>query len=352
MQKNIQSKNQRIESLDWLRGCMAIAVMLYHLALWLHFPMDASSILGCLGIYAVSVFFALSGLSMVIVYHSFFLSWRQIFVFWIRRIFRIWPLMWLCILLVMVHPNFNFETLDVNNVLSTATTLFAFTQPAKYFLTGAWSIGNEMVYYFLTPLFFMAFAYRKSIGNSLFATCGLITLFFAFSALNPQVNLAEQWAIYVNPLNNLFFYVSGIWLYYSFNQLKVSRFLTLSMLFASLVILIGMPSLGNQIHLVTGWNRIIYSVFALTLVLAFYKNTFQLPYLFQKLFRILGESTYGIYLLHPIVYSYVGLIAKKMGQFSSPLLFLSTSVITIILAYCSYIFIEQPMIKIGKKCTS
>lgn len=352
MQNSPQPNNRRIESLDWLRGSMAIAVMFYHLTLWLYSPLDASSLLGRLGIYAVSVFFVLSGLSMVIVYHSFFSSWRQILIFWIRRVVRIWPLLWFSILLVLFHPNFNFETLDVENVLSTATTAFAIIHPAKYFLIGAWSIGNEMLYYLLTPLIFLVYAYRKSFGDLLFTCSALIALYFSFQRLDPEISLAKQWADYVNPWNNLFFYVSGVWMYFSFRKVQVSTVVTWSIFLLSLGVLLAMPSYGNQICLVTDWNRIVYSIFAVALVFTFYKNSVQLPRLFQKLFQILGESTYGIYLLHPIVYSYVGLIAKKMGLFSSPFLFFSTSVITIILAYGSFVFIEKPMIKLGKKWTN
>ena len=61
----------RIESLDWLRGLMAIAIMFYHLTSWHISPLDSSNILGRLGIYGVSVFFVLSGLSMAVVYSSF-----------------------------------------------------------------------------------------------------------------------------------------------------------------------------------------------------------------------------------------------------------------------------------------
>lgn len=352
MQSNIQQKQIRIDSLDWLRGCMAIAVMFYHLTLWLYHPMDAGTILGRLGIYAVAIFFVLSGLSMAIVYHSYFTTWKHILVFFTRRIFRIWPLLWIAILCVVLHPQSNFETTNWGNLVSTATTSFAIIQPAKYFIVGAWSIGNEMVYYLLTPLLCIAYTYHKSIGQILFAISAIIALVFAFHLLNPEVSLAKQWEVYVNPLNNLFFYVSGIWLYFSFNRLKINMQLNFAILMVSLGILIAMPTLGNQITLVSGLNRVVYAFFAITLVFTFYKNRQALPPLIQKIFQIIGESTYGIYLLHPIVYSYLGLIAKKMGPISSPLLFIITSVLTIFLAYGSFLFIEKPMIQLGKKWTS
>jgi exopolysaccharide production protein ExoZ len=349
---NTQSALNRIESLDWLRGFMAVAVMCYHLTLWVYFPLDSGSILGRLGIYAVAVFFILSGLSMVIVYHSFFYSWKQVFIFWIRRIFRIWPLLWLSTFLVIIHPDYNFNGMDFGNLISTATTSFAIIHPARYFLTGAWSIGNEMVYYLLTPLIVLIFEFKKKLGYLILGATFLLCLVFAFIFLTPEISLAKQWVTYVNPWNNLFFYVSGISIFYLLNSKKISKNWALSSIFLALGILMILPSSGNQINLVTNWNRIFYSIFSLLLVIGFFKNSIKLPIIIQKLFRVIGESTYGIYLLHPIVYSYAGILAKKIGLFSSPILFISTFLLTILLAYFSYLFIEKPLIKLGKKVTN
>nr|WP_279290178.1 hypothetical protein [Clostridium cibarium] len=69
--------------------------MAYHLYYWRVAPLNADSCLGRLGIYAVSIFFILSGLSMAIVYNGFINSIKTSFVFLVRRIFRIWPLLWI-----------------------------------------------------------------------------------------------------------------------------------------------------------------------------------------------------------------------------------------------------------------
>ena len=52
--------------------------------------------------------------------------------------------------------------------------------PMEYINTGAWSIGNEMVYYFLTPFFI--YFYRKFliVGNMLVLLSFFITGYFAF----------------------------------------------------------------------------------------------------------------------------------------------------------------------------
>jgi len=88
---------KRYETLDWLRGLMALSIMIYHLVAWKITGSDASSILGIFGIYGVSIFFVLSGLSMAIVYHNYIKDPTTSLTFFLRRIFRIWPLLWVCV---------------------------------------------------------------------------------------------------------------------------------------------------------------------------------------------------------------------------------------------------------------
>lgn len=69
-------KNNRVESLDYLRGLMALSVVIYHYISW---SMSTGSsvdvigsqfILGKLGIYAVSIFYILSGVSLAYIYEG------------------------------------------------------------------------------------------------------------------------------------------------------------------------------------------------------------------------------------------------------------------------------------------
>ncbi|MFW6525104.1 acyltransferase family protein [Acinetobacter baumannii] len=84
---------KRFESLDWLRGLMAFAIMIYHLTGWTLFHPEAGSVLGNFGIYGVSIFFVLSGLSMGIVYNNYIKNFQTGLVFFVRRLFRLLPLL-------------------------------------------------------------------------------------------------------------------------------------------------------------------------------------------------------------------------------------------------------------------
>jgi exopolysaccharide production protein ExoZ len=141
----------RIESLDWQRGLLAFAIMFYPLTGWQLHELDSSSLLGRLGIYGVSMFFVLSGLSMAIVYHRYIDGVRSSASFFIRRVFRIWPLLWLAVAFSVAAGLAAHKSPDWYVVAMNLTTAFGFVDPSLYISTGAWSIGNEMVYYALTP---------------------------------------------------------------------------------------------------------------------------------------------------------------------------------------------------------
>ncbi len=60
----------RVESLDYLRGLLAVSVMIYHYVAWSGVELGADTVLGRLGIYSVSTFYILSGLSLGLVYRG------------------------------------------------------------------------------------------------------------------------------------------------------------------------------------------------------------------------------------------------------------------------------------------
>lgn len=324
---------------------MAFAIMIYHLLAWKVIQTDSSSLIGRFGIYGVSIFFVLSGLSMAIVYHHFIKDGKTSLIFFVRRIFRLWPLLWICVLFISL-VNFIFKgELDIWKIFLNLTTLFGFIAPSEYINVGAWSIGNEVFYYALTPFFICAYNYSKILGNLIVAISIFIGVLFGFFILQ-EADLSIQWSTYINPLNNLFLYTSGIALYYNFSDINLKKYSYFFILIPLLIF--GLyPVSGDQINIVTDINRVIFSFSAILIVLGFYKLDVKLPLLVSKPFSNLGEATYGIYLLHPIVYMVV-------SRFIDYPLFviLFTIVVTIAAANISYKVFEKPFIKIGKDVTN
>lgn len=334
-------KKQRIETLDWLRGLMALSIMFYHLTSWVIAPLDSSNTLGRLGIYGVSIFFILSGLSMAIVYNAYIKDVTTSINFFIRRIFRIWPLLWVVCFLIFINMYlsgaYRWKLLILN-----ITTLFGFIKPTAYLATGAWSIGNEMVYYALTPFIFHLYNYKKVWGNFFLLICSLVGLFFAFYLLDPTDILLNQWGVYVNPFNNLFLYVMGIGMYYNFKNVTISTQLNATILVAAIILFCFLPYDGNQIRIVSGFGRIVFVLLSISIVFCFYKMKIKLPLILSNVLEILGLATYGIYLIHPVVYLY-------LIKIDNVFLYMGVvSIITIVLSIFSYKLFELKFITLGK----
>lgn len=353
------TSKRRIESLDWLRGFMALSIMVYHLTGWVfNMKWESNSLLGKLGIYSVSAFFLLSGLSMAIVYNRYITNFTTSIKFFIRRLFRIWPLLWICIALSVIPFILKNGFIGIANpwkIFINMTTLFGFIDPSNYINSGAWSIGNEMVYYALTPITIILFNKKLMYGNFLLFITFLISILFSFSFLDITKNLSNQWLIYINPFNNFVLYVLGVATYYNFNKIKISLIAFWTSLIFSISIFMFFPVSGDQINIVTGSNRIIFMVASFLLVLSFYKlpNEIEckIPKILSSSFEQFGIATYGIYLLHPIVLFYWQRIIERLHIHNNYFTFFGCIILTIAASLISFNFIESKIMAIGKKIT-
>lgn len=352
--KRADNKLNRFPPLDWLRGTMALSVMVYHFANY-H---EAAHLLGRLGIYAVSIFFILSGLSMAIAYDLYIRDIRTSLYFFIRRLFRIWPLLWLSIALVVIPTNFlgyrfygHDEPYSLAKILLNVSTLFGFVAPGQYINVGAWSIGNEMVYYAFTPGLIAAYKWRKQAGNLMTLLAAGIGLLFASRMLTTSSTLADQWMTYINPFNNLFLYCAGLAIYYNFRDLEIPQRFHLPLFMLPVILFAIYPANGDQINLVTGFNRVAFSIISIVVVFAFYKCAPVLPKFIGDKFEQLGIATYGIYLLHPIILEFTRSAFRALGLQIKYLPTLAAIGLTIALSLLIYKLLEAPLINLGKKLT-
>jgi peptidoglycan/LPS O-acetylase OafA/YrhL len=339
---------KRYETLDWLRGITACSIMLYHLISWTLWHPQSGSLLGNLGIYGVSIFFVLSGLSMGIVYHHFIRNYKSSLIFFIRRLFRLLPLLWIVVIIITLDQYYLTHYFDLTKFLLNITLLYGFLAPSEYINVGAWSIGNECVYYAFTPLLLLLYNKRKLFGNLALLMAILIGFFFAFYSLDSNLTLARQWNTYINPFNNIFLYFSGLALYYNFHELKLKCIAPI-LIISSIAVLYFYPVSGDQIHIVTDFNRLILSTTAIILTLGFYKLEMPtIPAWLSKTLSNIGEATYGIYLIHPVIFLYITRLFN-LNPYSKIFI---TIILTILISNLLYYIYEKPFIKIGKRLTN
>jgi len=334
----------RIVGLDWLRGLCALSIMLYHLLG--STTLNKFNVLNKLGLYGVSIFFILSGLSMAIVYHHFIKDFKSSIVFFIRRLFRIIPLYFIVCVLNVIPILILTGSFDGYEFLINITTLFGFIDRHNYIAMGAWSIGNEMVYYLFTPFIIFAFNYKKIAGNILYVLTVMIGMYFAFNGLNSNISLPDQWITYIHPFNNFFLFVTGIFMYYNLHNIKISQKIIIPLLLMSGFIFALLP-FGDFISIATNWQRVAFCTISTFIVFLFYKIEIQNVSILGVVLEKLGIATYGVYLLHPIVRQYISYLIDSQR------IIISTSIIlTIIISLLSYYYFEIKLMNYGKRLTN
>lgn len=141
----------RIWGWDLLRGLCALAVMAYHLLLWL----DLAS-LHTLGSYGVYLFFVLSGASLAHTYARRLGSAPAVASFFVLRWLRLTPLFvvaaLLSVALFSVRAGQLVDQLPLRLALN-LTYAFGVVDPVIWALPiGGWSLGIEWVFYAAFPL--------------------------------------------------------------------------------------------------------------------------------------------------------------------------------------------------------
>lgn len=350
----------RIDSLDYLRGGMAVSVMLFHYTSWSIGGVESGSLLGKLGIYAVSIFYILSGLSLSFVYFSLDRAF-SIREFILKRIFRIVPLFWLCLTLALLMKVVNgflitgegFQV-DWLGVFLNYTLLFGFVMPDVYFSVGAWSIGNEVVFYAIFPFIIgSVIKYGKVVIYIWCALSFLLYCYFAFNFVDRDASLASNWATYVNPLNQVFLFVLGIALALLVKPYKQRLFTSTPKYIVGIILVLSVfalwPVESGDIELVTGLNRLVLTLLSLAIVYYFYVYPFKVNGLAGRFLSFLGECCYSIYLLHPIISFPVVYVLNLHFGFSLVFSYFCSVGFTLIACYISFNYIESPMIDLGKK---
>jgi len=341
---------KRLYNLDYLRGLAAFGIMVYHYLSWSVGKYSAESFMGRLGLYGVAIFYVLSGLTLYYVYYNKMnFTKEEIFSFVKKRIFRIFPLLWLVTIIAII---ISMKIPDLINLFLNLSGLFGFVSWDKYFSPGVWSIGNELVFYAFFP-FFILFSKQYKYLMFLLSVC-IFTLFinFTFFKLNPSVNLSDQWKDYSNPLNQVFLFLSGYLIGYFLHNVKINNSIVILLLAFGIVLFTFYPVTGDAINLVTGNNRLIFTSCSLIICISFYKLNYTFPKFIHNPLTLLGEASYSVYLLHPIIYKLTRIAFDISNKYILPLpnsvRILTSIILTLFVSYFVYQYFEKYFMKFGK----
>src|SRR4029079_15851609 len=99
------------------------------------------------------------------------------------------------------------------------TGLFGLFKWDAYIATGAWSIGNELVFYLFFPVLVFSAKRSKPFFYLFCLTALLLFIWFAYFKISSESSLVKEWRNYINPLNQSFLFVGGFLIGYFFKNI-------------------------------------------------------------------------------------------------------------------------------------
>lgn len=294
----------RYEILDGLRGIAAIGVMLFHLSiLGLH--------LATHGYLAVDFFFVLSGFVMAHAYGNR-LPEIGIWAFIRLRFIRIMPLSLFGLLLGSAYFLLRYTTqsqslYSLGDIVS-ATFLNLFLLPKPWMSaaptdtifpsnTPLWSLSLEMMINIVWAIFLLRTGPLRLAGLIVLSAIALVF----FTLYHGNADLGATWPTYLGGVSRVVFgFIAGlvVWRY----RLK-PRQSALYALFAALALasVFFVPDFGP-------WFDIAAIIFAFPLIVWLATSTTYGPE--RRLFRLVGEISYPLYVVHVPIFMFVAGLAK------------------------------------------
>jgi len=326
---------ERMWALDGLRGLCALSVVIYHAFSW-----ERVADLSSAGAYSVHCFFILSALTLTVVYKDSFsraLNASELTLFYRKRLARLIPLLLIVAIVNLTYSLFTeYEAADISKGLLTASGTFALAVPAVASNSvGAWSLAIELMFYIIFPIICL-FLPGQSIRNIVISVLLCLFIQIIYVDLVFQAYGSSYWNYYIMPLSFVGFFsigcALGILKRIPMKHGYVGLIIVMVVVWASCFIetdrgsLLAMPygplaacALGLGVYCIYCWPA---------------------PKLFIPALRFLGETSYSVYLLHPIVYS---LLKRTLPVDTDFRVFLATFVVSsVIVAYFSFRMVERP----------
>lgn len=159
---------------------------------------------------------------------------------------------------------------------------------------------------------------------------------------------------YVNPLNQLFLFAGGVLIGHAKTRVRALTNLNLSVLvvFGLALLFCFFPSSGHPISIVTGWQRILYSSVCFLICHFVFTSQVVLNGRVHLFFAFLGETSYSIYLLHPIVYRVLKVGNQLTLGLHASWVFWFSITTTLVASLLSYRLIEKPIVQFGKRISA
>ncbi|HMI90463.1 MAG TPA: acyltransferase [Polyangiales bacterium] len=339
---------ERVESLDALRGLMALAVVVYHLGAWTRvFSGALRDAVIVLGVYSVEGFFVISGFCFFHLYGAVSLRGAELRGFYLKRFFRIAPLYYLALALSLALEPIYRAVFSWGRLLENLTLSFGFFHPNHSFVVGGWSIGLELVFYAALPALLWIGRRRWALyllGALLIAW----SLPFAFGKVQAAEEL-RRFHVYVLLPNHAFAFVLGA-IVADLRRRSALRLPWPALLAALAALgwlaLSQQPTVVDHFEVMVEWPRLRYVALCCAAVLLFAFARWPSTGLARPL-ALLGERSYALYLMHPIAWL---LIRDSLPPALAPSVQAGLGLLAaFLLAELAHRVLERPALRFGQR---
>ncbi|UJR80414.1 acyltransferase family protein [Sandaracinus amylolyticus] len=339
----METPPKRLLSIDLLRGVCALGVAIYHLASWL----DLAHLYN-LGLYGVYAFFVISGASMTLAYDGRFARGYSIPKFLALRYARLAPLyVAICVyvvLVALVTGQLDHELLG--KAALNVTFLFAFANPGDTsIVVGGWSLGIEFVFYLLFPL--LIALSRQRWYPALAAGLVVLQIVFVNLLLSGSTDFVESWSRYTQFGSFAGYFAVGVWI--GRRRLATANRRVHERVAAGVAILAATPLLfahgASSVDSLTGLRGTLIAVCTLLLVASVAE--IDLRGGAARAAEVLGDVSYPVYLLHPVVFALMR-SRRVLGGFADvhPIMFAAVVLATsLAVAVVVHRRIETPLVQ-------
>jgi len=347
--------------LDGLRFFAFLLVFIHHQNLLSNIP--GISILRSNGWIGVDLFFVLSAYLFTKLLIAEYIKTSSISFkkFYLRRIFRIWPIYFLFVGFSMFVFFILQKGMYTDNINLRLIGLLTFTDNLMTAITGVynslpyighlWTIGYEEQFYIFIPIIILIMvrsSYRMKIITFL-----LVVIIFNFIRFLLIYNNSPHLAIWALPFTHFESIVLGIVIgFYGPGSMlnKINPTITglLGILFFAFICLL--PGLETTSY----WLIVSYSFIGISTSLVLYsvlQSNRLRKFFSRKIFVFLGKRSYGLYVYHLLGLSAADIALKHfyIKLPNSLLIFLYSLFFTILVSIISYKYIEKPFLKLKRR---
>lgn len=289
-------RNQYFPQIDGLRALAVLIVTLFHY----HVPLFGGGYIG------VDIFFVISGFLITsILFEKHSKDDFSFFSFYKKRFYRLYPaLLFVCILTfilacILFSPS-HLENASMNLLGAlTFTSNFVYWKSVSYFqvlslydpFVPTWSLGIEMQYYLLFPIFFIpVLKYLRNYSAAVILICSLLSLILAEIFLR----ITNNFVYYNLPFRFFEFGIGALCFYWLKQDRQGYPFLASLGLF---FILIGMVFINNQTPFPGLW-ALLPCIGAALVITSSSVNDVGHKLLSNRGIVYLGKISYSFYLIH------------------------------------------------------